>query len=79
MASLNSNKFKLKLNHFGKIHEDVYAQYFVFKTGDGNVLQINTYSSEEKARANQASQIIQINKQVAQKLVEIFEKNEMLK
>lgn len=70
MAYISNEKFfKSKENIGLKKHSDVEANYWIFKTNDNeNIIQINTYGTEDRKIKGKMSQVIQFNEEVLKRL-----------
>lgn len=69
----------LQIDHFSKvtkdrshIHEPADATFSIIYEGDRKLFQIDTYGSADRKVKGKASQSIQMDKEVAQKIVEIL-------
>jgi 6-phosphogluconolactonase/glucosamine-6-phosphate isomerase/deaminase len=75
MARLNIKNFEKIIKERNNIHEYVSSKYCSFVVNNERYLQIDTYGSNEREFKDKISQSIQIDKEMAEKLINIF-KNE---
>jgi hypothetical protein len=75
MARLNINEFDKIIKERNNVHEYVSAKYCSFIVNSAKYLQIDTYGSNDREFRNKISQSIQIDKEMAERLINIF-KNE---
>jgi hypothetical protein len=72
MARISPNQFELIVKGRNNIHEYVYSTYCSFILNNTKIIQIDTYGSEDREFKNKISQSIQIDKEMAIKLLEIL-------
>lgn len=56
------------------VHDVVYATYTVFEQNGERYLQIDTYGKSDRENPDKISQSIQIDKEMAQGLIEMMKK-----
>ncbi len=78
MARLNIEHFTKKEVDSGRLHDIAIATYSTFKVGGEPILQVDMYGSPMRKTPGGKSQLIQIDKEVAKKLLELFRAHHML-
>ena len=73
MAMLEPDSFKKIEKDRSSIHEPVEATYSVFST-EKTIFQIDTYGSKGREYPGKTSQSLQMDKEMAKKLIEILRK-----
>jgi broad-specificity NMP kinase len=74
MARINYNNIKRKEKNTNNIHDIVYATYHSFESFGEKYFQIDTYGKPTREVPKQSSQKIQFNKETAEKLIELLNK-----
>jgi hypothetical protein len=75
MARLNIKDFNKITKERNNVHDYVSSKYCSFEINNMKYLQIDTYGSNDREFKDKISQSIQIDKEMAEKLVNIL-KNE---
>lgn len=79
MALLDENSLKRVIKN-NKVHKKVISEYSIFEDCEGNkFLQLDTFGTQDRMFKDKISQSIQIDKYVAQKLIDILKREFLLK
>lgn len=79
MAQIKIEEFERIEKNRNTVHDSVYATYTVFEQSGERYLQIDTYGKSGRENPDKISQSIQINKGMAQVLIEMMKKEFQLK
>lgn len=74
MAQIRMDNFKRIEKNRNMVHDVVYATYTVFEQNGERYLQIDTYGKSDRENPDKISQSIQIDKEMAQGLIEMMKK-----
>jgi hypothetical protein len=74
MALITANEFTRIEKNRNSIHKPTSATYTSFEENGNKFFQIDTYGSEERIMKEKISQTVQLNKKMAEKLVEVLRK-----
>jgi hypothetical protein len=74
MARLNIKNFNKVTKERNNVHEYVPSKYCFFEINNMKYLQIDTYGSSDREFKDKISQSIQIDKEMAEKLINILKK-----
>jgi len=74
MAMLEPDSFKKVEKDRSSIHDPVEATFSVFSIEGKTIFQIDTYGSKGREYPGKTSQSLQVDKQMAKKLIEILRK-----
>lgn len=74
MAQIYINNFEKIVKNRNTVHEEVYSTYTFFESGGKKYFQIDTYGKNDRDNPGKCSQSIQVNKQMAQVLIELMQK-----
>ena len=72
MAQIKIEEFERIEKNRNTVHDSVYATYTVFEQSGERYLQIDTYGKSGRENPGKISQSIQINKEMAQILIEMM-------
>ena len=72
MAQIKIEEFERIEKSRNTVHDAVYATYTVFEQSGERYLQIDTYGKSGRENPGKISQSIQINKEIAQILIEMM-------
>lgn len=78
MARLTTQEFEKAEKNSTKLHNKVVATYTIVHADNEKVVQIDTYGSEERKFIGKCSQSIQIDKEMAKRIMEIFAEEGMV-
>lgn len=78
MAKIKIDSFERIEKNRNMIHEAVDSTYTVFEQGGERYLQIDTYGKSGRENPDKISQSFQVDKETAQMLVELFQKEFLL-
>ncbi len=72
MAQIANKNFEKIEKYRNTVHEEVYSTYTFFKNSGEKYFQIDTYGKADRENTGKCSQSIQVNKEMAQSLIELM-------